>query len=343
MQRPVMDPTFVKDVVKARKKGLPYWNFAMRSAKWFGRSMLSNPLVVRRPDDPWKPSYFKLFIRMIVTWSIFAPVLLGMTAFVLVWIGTHPSAPATVADPNSQGCYFDPVSFLSADETPLSAWIVPVVDAKRVLDERERVLKVRRPAIVLLHDFGQSPQEMLPLVRPMHDEGLLVLVVGLRGTNTNKPSAQTFGLKEAQDVTAAVEWLRHNPFVDPERIAVAGIGSGANAALIAASSDSRIKAIVVANPIKTCDEAVARRIAPNRKQLKWMEPICRQMFNLVYSVNGDDINYSRFANILSSRPSLVFDTGDNFVLHEGSTVTQMRAFCRRSLRTRDQTALGTAR
>ena len=342
MQRPVMDPTFVKDVVKAKKKGLPYWNWVAKSAKWFGRSLLSNPLVVRRPDDPWKPSFFKLFVRMIVTWSIFAPVLVGMTAFILVWLGTHPSVPLTVADPNSQGCYFDTVNFASADGTPLMAWELPVVDAKRVLEERDQVLKIRRPAIILVHDFGQSPQQMLPVVKPLHDEGMLVMVLALRGTGTGSPAGQTFGIDEAKDIAAAVELLRHNPFVDPTRIGVAGIGTGANAALIAAAQDPSIKSVIVANPVKNCDEEVSRRIVPRKPWLKWMEPLCRQVFNLVYHTSLADVNYDKLAAVRNTRPTLLFDTGDNYILHEGTTAKQMKMFCRRYLRTRDLPALGAA-
>jgi len=342
MQRPVMDPTFLKDVVKAKRKGLPYWQFVKRSAKWFGRSLLSNPLVVRRPDDPWKPSYFKLLVRMVVTWSIFAPVLVGLTAFILVWLGTHPSVPLTVADPNSQGCYFDTLQFASGDGTPLMAWELPVVDAKRVLDERDQVLKIRRPAIILVHDFGQSPQQMLPLVRPLHDEGMLVMVLALRGTGTGSPAGQTFGLDEAKDIAAAVDLMRHNPFVDPNRIALAGIGTGANAALIAASRDANIKAVIVANPVKNCDDEVARRIVPRKPWLKWMEPLCRQVFNLVYRAEVTDVNYDKLVMVRNSRPTLLFDTGDNYVLHEGTTAKQMKVFCRRYLRTRDSQALSAA-
>ena len=344
MQRPMMDPTFVKDLVNAKRKRPAYLQFLGKAFKWFGRSLVSNPLVVRRPDEQEKRvSLVKLGMRMLISWVIFVPLLAALATALLVFVGTHPKAPAVVADPASQGVYYEAVNFTSEDSVNLTGWLVPAIDARRVLEDRDRLLRMRRPAVVLVHDFGQSPQQMLPLVRPLHDEGVVILLVGLRGIGSDTRAGQTFGLNESKDVAAAVKELRDLSFVDPARIAVIGIGSGANASLIAASKDGTIKAAVLANPIKTPDEEIARRIAPNRHGLKWVEPLFRRVFEVMYSVDTKQMNYDSFASVLSSRPTLVFD-GDNFVLQDKGTLDQVRAFCRRHLRTQDAPPiLGTAR
>jgi len=343
MQRPVMDPTFVKELADAKKRKRIAWlNLIWRGLKWVGRSMLTNPLVVRKPDEPFKPSFLKLFVRMSISWALFLPTLVSLTILILVIIGTHPANAPILADPNSQGCYFDSINFTSSDGAKLSGWIVPVIDAHRVISEKDRVLRWRRPAIVLVHDFGQSPQQMLPLVRPLHEEGMVVLDMAMRGRVNSKVSGETFGLLEAKDVEAAINVLRGVSFVDPNKIAVAGIGTGANAALIAASSDPAIKAIVIANPIKSCDQMITLHVAPRKPWLKWMEPLCRRMFELYYGVDSQNLDYSRYAPVLKSRPTLVFDTGDQFVLHEGTTIDQVKIFCRRHLNTQDLPAVGSA-
>src|SRR5258705_296311 len=78
------------------------------------------------------------------------------------------------------------------------------------------------------------------------------------------PKAQTFGLDEAMDVNAAVEYLRHRPFVDPNRIGVLGVGTGANAAMIAANRDPRIAALCLSDPLASPSDAIIRYIGPNR-------------------------------------------------------------------------------
>jgi len=342
MQRPVMDPTFVKDQAKAKRRGLPLLRWTIGAARWLGRSLLSNPLVVQRPDDPKRPSLVKVGVRMLVSWAVFLPLLTVGSAVTLVWLGTHPKSPPAITDPNSQACYFDPVSFASEDGAQLSAWLIPVIDAKRILLEKERVFHSRRPAIVLVHDYSESAQQMLPLVRPLHDEGVVVLDVSLRGSGSQTTGAQTFGLNEAKDIAAAVALLRHSTFVDPQRIAVAGIGTGANAALIAASRDSNIAAVVIFNPIKDCDAAIIQWVAPRRPSLNWMEPLCRRVFEVMYGVHAEDLTYDHYASVLKSRPTMLF-TGDSFVLHEANTINEVRAFCRRQLRTQEMPTLGTAR
>lgn len=345
MQRPMMDPTFVKDVVKAKRKRPAYFQFIMKLVRWFGRSLVSNPLVVKRPEEQERHiSLIKLGVRMCISWVVFVPLLAALLSALLVFVGTHPAVPAVVADPASQGVYYDAVSFVSEDGIKLNGWVVPAIDAKRVLEDRDRMLRMRRPAVVLVHDFGQSPQQMLPLVRPLHDEGVVVMIVALRGIGTEQRVAQTFGLNESKDVTAAVQLLRGRSFVDPTRIAVVGIGSGANAALIAASKDPAIKALILANPLKSPDDEIVKHISPDRRGLKWLEPLCKRIFEVMYTVDSKQINYRLLDPVIASRPTLVFDATDAFVLQDAANLDQVRAFCRRHLKTQDAPPiLGTAR
>lgn len=51
-----------------------------------------------------------------------------------------------------------------------------------------------------------------------------------------------------ETVDRAVEWLRKQPTVDPNRIAIVGVSKGAELALLSASRNPRIKAVVVMAP-----------------------------------------------------------------------------------------------
>lgn len=335
MKRPVMDPLFVDKDHKSRGRSLQVLKYLLISSKWFGRLLVSNPFVIRRRavDAPVPPA--RILVRVAASWLVFLPFIMTATAVVLVYGATHPKAPLVLADPNSQGVYFDPVEFVSSDGTKLAGWLVPQVNAKRVLDEKEKLLRVRHPAVVLVHDFGQSPQQMLPLLLPLHQEGVVQLVVALRGQGSSGFAAgQTFGLNEWQDVKAAVETLRTQAFVDPTRIAVIGVGSGANAALLAASHDPSIRAIVLADAYKNVDEAIARRVAPHQRWLRWMRPLCKWTFELSYRVDGDDLAFDQYSQLLVSKPSLIFHDGAEHIRFlDPSTIDQVRAFCRRHLHT----------
>ena len=108
---------------------------------------------------------------------------------------------------------------------------------------------------------------MLPLMRPLHNAGFVVLAVSLRGCGESGPAAVTFGLNEAQDVQAAVEMLRRRPFVDGNHIGLIGIGTGATACLLAADRDASLHALVLDHPLHNFDEAVAHHLAPEQSYL----------------------------------------------------------------------------
>src|SRR6266536_806796 len=68
------------------------------------------------------------------------PTLLAVLIGVLVVTGTHPQAAPGVVDPVSRGVYYDPIELLSLDNTKLEGWLVPVLDARRLIIEKEDLL-----------------------------------------------------------------------------------------------------------------------------------------------------------------------------------------------------------
>ena len=345
MMRPMMDPTFVKDLVETKRKRPPLVQWLVRACKWFWRGLLSNPLAIHAPGEEKKPGWgaWKVLLRVVICWSIALPLLVGLMAMLAVFLGTHPAAASITSDPNSRGVYFENVSFASEDGTALSGWLIPAIDARRVIEEKDRTLRLHRPAMVLAHGYGQSMQEMLPLVQPLHDEGVVVLVVGLRGSATSSAAAQTFGINESKDVAAAIRFLRTTSSVDANRVGVAGIGSGANAVLMAAAGDASLSAIVLANPLKDSTDVVARNLAPHNAYLTWMQPLCRRVFEMTYGIDAREIDLDHYASVIKTRPTLVLDTGESFVLSEASTLRQVKSFCRKQLRTQDIPVLSSGR
>ena len=91
---------------------------------------------------------------------------------------TYPPGATSELDPTCQGVYYDAVTLMTDDGVRLDSWLVPVVDASVVLVQKDDVLRNRHPAVVLVHDFGNRRQQMLPLVRPLHQAGFVVLVIG---------------------------------------------------------------------------------------------------------------------------------------------------------------------
>src|SRR5947209_2334390 len=141
MERPVLDPTFIHE---GPPRAPTRWADRLQPARalfaWCGRLMLRD-VFGRGPGLTIEVGTSAgRFVRGLCYRMLFLPLVVALIASALVYNGTHPPALGSVLDPTCHGIYYDPVSFAGEDRTPLEGWLVPVLDAKRVLAERERAL-----------------------------------------------------------------------------------------------------------------------------------------------------------------------------------------------------------
>jgi pimeloyl-ACP methyl ester carboxylesterase len=261
-------------------------------------------------NDPTNPLSSRI-LRGLSYRLLFAPLVLALLAATLVYRGTHGPAVAAAIDPTCQGMYYDTVNYLGEGDVRLEAWVVPALDAQRVLAERDRVLGERRPGVVLVHDVGFSREQMLPLVAPLHHQGYVVMVVTLRGCEGTSLGS-TFGLNEAGDVEAALAVLQKTPLVDASRLAIIGIGTGANAALIAAQHNSDVRAVIIDNPHPDFDETLRGELGDQQSWMRGIDPLCRWTFEVAYSVNAADLNLQHCFSALQNRAdkTAILEFGD---------------------------------
>jgi dipeptidyl aminopeptidase/acylaminoacyl peptidase len=90
------------------------------------------------------------------------------------------------------------------------------------------------------HSFDQGDWDA---TRPFRDEGYVVLAPMLRGENGQSGSYSLF-YDEVDDVIAAAEYLRRQPFVDEKRLYVAGHSVGGTMAMLAAEAYPHFAAAV---------------------------------------------------------------------------------------------------
>jgi hypothetical protein len=304
-----MQPSFVHEGPDPRKRWYhplrPLWRALGALARLLTLDVFGAPPRGLRVDVGTRVSRF---VRGLCYRLLFVPFLLSALVMALVYSGTHPPAVASAMDPTCHGIYYDPVDFLSEDGTPLEAWLIPVVDARRVLEDKDRALSELHPAVVLVHDFGAARQQMLPLAGPLHQAGFVVMIVGLRGGNAmGTPVGQTFGLNEAGDVRAAVEVLRKTPFIDGQHVGLLGIGTGATACLLAAQRDPTIAALVLDRPSHSFDDVLSEHLSPGPAWLGWLGPFCQWTFEIAYKVNATDVNLDHCMGQLKPSSVLLFD------------------------------------
>ena len=115
----------------------------------------------------------------------------------------------------------------------------------------------RHPAVVLITGSGsQDRDEATPAVpgyRPFREiadtlsrRGIVVLRLddrGIGGSDAGPPTATSADF--ADDIRAAVAWLRARPDVDPARVGLVGHSEGAIIAPLVAVEDARLRAVVL--------------------------------------------------------------------------------------------------
>ena len=125
--------------------------------------------------------------------------------------------------------------------------------------------KVRLPAVVLV--AGAGPQDRNELVfgipifghiaNALADAGFLVVRYDKRGVGQSGGRGESATLKDySEDLRATLAYTAKRPDVDPRRIAVLGHSEGAAVAMMAATRDKRIGALVLVAGMGTTGEEI---------------------------------------------------------------------------------------
>jgi len=99
--------------------------------------------------------------------------------------------------------------------------------------------------ILLLHGLGGTNSNMLIYAEFLVNAGYGVFMIDLRAHGSSDGDTSTFGLREADDVAGAVDYLRSRVDVNGARIGALGISLGAQAALRGALKTDKIRALVL--------------------------------------------------------------------------------------------------
>jgi len=100
------------------------------------------------------------------------------------------------------------------------------------------------PALVVMHGWGGNAEMMLPLAAPLHAAGYSLLLVDARCHGRSDGDTFASLPRFAEDIEAALAWLREQPEVDSGALGVIGHSVGAGAALLVAARQPELRAVV---------------------------------------------------------------------------------------------------
>ena len=102
-----------------------------------------------------------------------------------------------------------------------------------------------KATILLLHGLGQSNPSMLLHAEFLASAGYGIFMIDLRAHGSSDGDTSTYGLREADDVAGAVDYLLTRIDVNGQKIGALGISLGAQAALRGALKTGHLKALVL--------------------------------------------------------------------------------------------------
>lgn len=147
-----------------------------------------------------------------------------------IHIGFRAPRRLETGTPDNIGLPFEQVWIPSVAGKRLFGWLLPADNAAET--------------VVILHGWGGNAELMLPLARPIHAQGLNVLLFDARNHGNSDAHGFSSLPRFAEDLHHAIEWLRHEYPDACRRIALLGHSVGAGAVLLTASHRKDIDAVI---------------------------------------------------------------------------------------------------
>ena len=224
---------------------------------------------------------------------VFAPLLLGSLVH-RVKIGNASDMGGYDALP------IETVAFETADGLTLSGWFLPdgASDA----------------TVVICHGAGANKGNFADFLSVLHGRGYNGLIFDFRGHGDSDGHTSTFGLFEAADVKAAVDWLRAERPERSRHVFALGSSMGAMALVRAAAQDSRIEAVVLDSCYVSAPLLVRQHLGRIPVLGKVVGNLVLASFSLHAGHSMWELDARAALAAISPRPVLIIHGRDDFVI-----------------------------
>jgi pimeloyl-ACP methyl ester carboxylesterase len=171
----------------------------------------------------------KLFITLAILALVVLVVMVGASAFLTYRVVTARDGVENITPANYLLSNFESVSFTDHFGGEHEGWLL--LGLKRA------------PVVVLCHGYNSNRSELLPLGTLLRDNHFNVYLFNFQGPKGGKRFSN-LGIREADDLVAALETITKHPAVNAQRVGVYGVSSGGYAALVAAERSPLVRALV---------------------------------------------------------------------------------------------------
>jgi len=245
---------------------------------------------------------WSLFILMLVTSGFALRQPIYWLAVLLLWAIRNPTRNAFMfAHPSRRLAWmpennlnFREVTFKSRDGLTLFGRFMPGRN---------------HATILLLHPLGSSNNNMLIYAEFLANAGYGVFMIDLRAHGSSDGDTSTYGLREADDVAGAVDYLFSRVDVNGQKIGVLGISLGAQAALRGALKTDCLRALVLEGlgPVTLSDHG-----GRPKSLRRWINYPFNWINYHVYEfmIGGKDTSVMEAIGQIAPRPILLIASGE---------------------------------
>jgi len=116
------------------------------------------------------------------------------------------------------------------------------------------------PWLILCHGVGANRADLLDIATGLHAAGFNVLLFDFRAHGASAGRVTSFGWREQRDLEGALAFLGQQPDVPARPYGVYGISMGGSVALMVASRDERLAAVVADSPYPSLEDTLGRHL-----------------------------------------------------------------------------------
>ena len=179
------------------------------------------------------------------------------------------------------------------------------------------------PTLIMVHGWNRNVERMLPYIEKLQPEGYNLLVFDSRNHGSSDTDGYSSMLKFAEDIMAAIDFIKHKPCAHPDRIGVIGLSIGGAASIYASAHDDRIKSVITvgafAHPVDIMKPEFENRHIPYFPLvwlfLKYVQFRIGASFNAIAPVN----------NINNSQASVMLIHGTEDVVVQMEQAVQLKS------------------
>ncbi len=156
-----------------------------------------------------------------------------------------PPRPPVGQGPSDLGLPEQVVWLESSTGTRLHSWFVPV--------------DFSAPGVVVIHGWGSNSSLMLPLATHLSEAGFHGLFLDVRNHGLSEHDDFVSMPRFAEDLDVAIDWLRLQPRV--QSVGVIGHSVGGAAAILSASRNAQIEALVAVSAFADPRDVMQRQLS----------------------------------------------------------------------------------